>query len=418
MPAAARRQGLRAVAPGRRQGDGPGRADDRPATTTVRARGRRRRRRPASGSPSSPPAARKSPTSDPVALFELRERLMRRPTPPPPGRRRRLRRRRADRGHVASRDRPGDPLRGRRPARRPRRHPRRRRPPTATLADRHRLHRAQRAHLPDAAAALRRARRRDPGVRDVDVGARRRRPAWSRPARSAPRASSRPGATCRGPAYLRMLAEIPRFHRRARALLARPAEAAPTTTRRCATFLAAGGFTAYFTAALHGAAGRRGLVVRPATVALDYPARYLFAFLDHHGMLGVFGSPQWRTVTGGSRDVRRRGRRRARTRSALGTKVTSVLETADGVEVTDGNGAVTTYDAVVVATHPGQALGDARRADRRAARGARRDAVLRATPRCCTPTPRCCRAPRDARASWNFLRPPRRPRARSPSPTT
>ena len=35
--------------------------------------------------------------------------------------------------------------------------------------------------------------------------------------------------------------------------------------------------------------------------ALDYPARYLFVFLDHHGMLTVFGSPTWRTVVGGSR---------------------------------------------------------------------------------------------------------------------
>ena len=35
-------------------------------------------------------------------------------------------------------------------------------------------------------------------------------------------------------------------------------------------------------------------------VALDYPARYLFAFLAHHGMLSVTGSPQWRTVVGGS----------------------------------------------------------------------------------------------------------------------
>ena len=31
-----------------------------------------------------------------------------------------------------------------------------------------------------------------------------------------------------------------------------------------------------------------------------YPARYLFVFLDHHGMLSVFGSPTWRTVVGGS----------------------------------------------------------------------------------------------------------------------
>ena len=34
--------------------------------------------------------------------------------------------------------------------------------------------------------------------------------------------------------------------------------------------------------------------------ALRYPARYLFVFLDHHGMLSVFGSPTWRTVVGGS----------------------------------------------------------------------------------------------------------------------
>ena len=34
--------------------------------------------------------------------------------------------------------------------------------------------------------------------------------------------------------------------------------------------------------------------------AMDYPARYLFVFLEHHGMLSVFGSPTWRTVAGGS----------------------------------------------------------------------------------------------------------------------
>ena len=33
---------------------------------------------------------------------------------------------------------------------------------------------------------------------------------------------------------------------------------------------------------------------------MRYPARYLFMFLEHHGMLSVFGSPAWRTVVGGS----------------------------------------------------------------------------------------------------------------------
>ena len=34
--------------------------------------------------------------------------------------------------------------------------------------------------------------------------------------------------------------------------------------------------------------------------ASAYPARHLFRFLDHHGMLTVTGSPTWRTVIGGS----------------------------------------------------------------------------------------------------------------------
>ncbi len=89
--------------------------------------------------------------------------------------------------------------------------------------------------------------------------------------------------------------------------------------------------------------------------ALDYPARYLFVFLDHHGMLTVFGSPTWRTVVGGSRtyvakvaagldDLR------------LGSAVTSVRETPTEVWVTDVTGTTDSFDAVVVAGHPHQAL--------------------------------------------------------------
>ena len=33
---------------------------------------------------------------------------------------------------------------------------------------------------------------------------------------------------------------------------------------------------------------------------LRYPARHLFEFLDHHGLLSIGNSPTWRTVTGGS----------------------------------------------------------------------------------------------------------------------
>ncbi|MBJ7528479.1 MAG: FAD-dependent oxidoreductase, partial [Nocardioides sp.] len=153
------------------------------------------------------------------------------------------------------------------------------------------------------------------------------------------------------PAYLRMLTEIPRFHRRAKALLAAPDTGVDQPLR---DFLAEGGFSAYFTRHFMEPLVAAVWSCDPE-VALDYPARYLFTFLQHHGMLSIFGSPTWRTVSGGSREyVRRVGERIQEVR--LGAKVTSVLETPSGVEVTDGNGEVATYDAVVVATHPGQAL--------------------------------------------------------------
>jgi predicted NAD/FAD-binding protein/DUF1365 family protein len=162
------------------------------------------------------------------------------------------------------------------------------------------------------------------------------------------------------PSYLRMLTEIPRFHRRAEGLLAQVSTSSTGgADQTLAEFLEAGRFSAYF---------RRNFMTPlvacvwscdPA-VALEYPARYLFSFLQHHGMLTVFGSPQWRTVTGGSHayvnalaaELERRGGT-----ILLDTKVTSVLETPTGVEVTDGNGELRTFDAVAVATHPDQALG-------------------------------------------------------------
>ena len=221
------------------------------------------------------------------------------------------------------------------------------------------------------------------------------------------------GRNLRRPGFLRMLTEIPRFHRRARALLEQPAGAAGDQTLR--DFLADGGFSAYFCRHFMEPLVAAVWSCDPE-VALDYPARYLFEFLAHHGMLSVTGSPQWRTVIGGSREYVARvaaGLDEVR----LGTKVTSVRETADAVEVTDGNGVTTSYDAVVVATHPDQALAMLAGPDAGAARGARRDPVLRQPRPAAHRHLRCCRAPRRrrrrgtscARAATG---------ARSPSPTT
>ena len=154
-------------------------------------------------------------------------------------------------------------------------------------------------------------------------------------------------------AYLRMLLEVPRFHRAARALLALP-RSEDEAQETLEAFLRRGRFDDYFRRCFMEPLVAAVWSCDPA-VALDYPARYLFEFLDHHGMLTVSGSPTWRTVVGGSaRYVERLAGRIGDVRVA--TPVVAVQETADGVVVEDGTGSVELFDGVVVATHPDQAL--------------------------------------------------------------
>ncbi|MER7758157.1 FAD-dependent oxidoreductase [Streptomyces sp. NPDC097619] len=203
------------------------------------------------------------------------------------------------------------------------------------------------------------------------------------------------GGNLRRGRYLRMLAEVPRFHRAARRVLdgalrtdgttssAPPRAAAspqPTEARHPAElpetlgdFLRRERFSPYFTA--HFALPLVAAVWScPPDTALRYPAAYLFRFLAHHGLLSVTGSPQWKTVTGGSAVyVAEAAKRLAAVRT--GTPVRSVARadapTDASTAVTGGEGAgtrgvrayVTTedgdtaaYAAVVLATHPDRAL--------------------------------------------------------------
>ncbi|MFF0633254.1 NAD(P)/FAD-dependent oxidoreductase [Nocardia sp. NPDC004151] len=152
------------------------------------------------------------------------------------------------------------------------------------------------------------------------------------------------------PPYLRMLGEITRFHRLARAELATGAD----EPRTLGEFLTDCAFTPYFTA--HFMVPLVAAVWScPPRLALRYPARYLFTFLDHHGMLTVFGSPTWRTVTGGSASyVRAVAARLHQVRA--GVPVRSVHRGAHTVGVRDDADEVEFFDAAVIATHPEQAL--------------------------------------------------------------
>ncbi|MCW2748834.1 MAG: amine oxidase [Nocardioidaceae bacterium] len=102
-------------------------------------------------------------------------------------------------------------------------------------------------------------------------------------------------------------------------------------------------------------------------VALDYPAGYLFSFLKNHGFLSLKGSPQWFTVVGGS------GTYVDKLRETLGdvrvsAAVTRVTRHGGMVDVETADGAVATFDKVIIATHADEALallGDATGDERR-----------------------------------------------------
>ncbi|MFJ1790972.1 NAD(P)/FAD-dependent oxidoreductase [Kitasatospora griseola] len=160
---------------------------------------------------------------------------------------------------------------------------------------------------------------------------------------------ARPDVVVRG-RYLRMLAEVPRFHRRARRLLAEPDAGDPSLR----DFLAAEGFSRYFVSHFMTPVVSAVWSCAP-DLAGDYPARYLFAFLHNHGMLSVTGSPTWRTVVGGSRTyVDKIADRLATVHRS--TPVRAVRRHPDGVTVVTADGHSTVADAVVVATHADQAL--------------------------------------------------------------
>ena len=203
------------------------------------------------------------------------------------------------------------------------------------------------------------------------------------------------------PRFVRLLTEVPRFHREATALLADDSRE-PTWGQ----FLAESGFSAYFVR--HFAIPLVSCVWSCGDLdAASYPARHLFRFLDHHGMLTVTGSPRWRTVTGGSAtyvdrlaerlpDVRRESRVTAVVRHDDGVDVRVLASTAGGA--TDR---MTTYDRVVIATHADQALElladvtpDEKR-DLAAIRYSRNETWLH---RDSSVLP----GPRRAKASWNY----------------
>jgi len=206
------------------------------------------------------------------------------------------------------------------------------------------------------------------------------------------------------PEYLATLTAIPVFYASARRLLGAPGHD-PLTFGE---FLARGRYRPYFVR--HFAVPLVSAVWScPPDDALKYPARYLFEFLAHHGMLSLARSSGWRTVLGGSRAyVERIAKQLTSVRTGL--PVRAITRVPGGVDIHAGQSRAERFSRVVVATHPDQALrllDPPTRAEREilgAFRYTSSRVVLHTDARLLPQAP-------AARASWNHLLPSCRGRA-------
>jgi predicted NAD/FAD-binding protein len=152
------------------------------------------------------------------------------------------------------------------------------------------------------------------------------------------------------PWFHRMIADLVRFNRNARTLLAAGGEG-PSLGH----WLDEGGYSKAFV---------EKLIVPQASAVWSadprqmwtFPARFLVDFFANHGMLGFAKRPQWQTVTGGSRSYVEAVTRPWRDRLRVDTPITAITRHEDHVLVTPRGGEAERFDEVVLATHSDQAL--------------------------------------------------------------
>ncbi len=199
------------------------------------------------------------------------------------------------------------------------------------------------------------------------------------------------------PSFLRMVREILRFYREAGALLEEPGPG-PSL----GGYLETNRYSALFRDA-HLVPMASALWSSPSATILDFPAKYLVRFMDHHRMLQVDGRPQWRVVQGGSSSYIDALKARWRVDVRLACPVQRIHRDDAGVTVKHIAGE-DRFDAIVIATHSDQALallGDADALEREVlgALPYQRNEVVLHTDRRILPTRR------KAWAAWNAFAP-------------
>jgi len=152
------------------------------------------------------------------------------------------------------------------------------------------------------------------------------------------------------PTFLRMLADVVRFNRTARALLI----SEHRTDQSLADLLADGHWSRQFVNWYLIPMGSSIWSADPGTF-LEMPAVTFARFFDNHGLLDYGNQPSWRTVDGGSRRYVDAILAPLGAAVRLSSPVAKVTRRLDGVELHTDMGPER-FDHVVLATHSDQAL--------------------------------------------------------------
>jgi predicted NAD/FAD-binding protein len=153
------------------------------------------------------------------------------------------------------------------------------------------------------------------------------------------------------PRFHRMLLEVWRFNRLATAWLHGPRSEDTTLGAFLHSRRLSREFTRHYITPMASA-------IWSATTAdaERLPLEFFLRFFDNHGLLSVNEQPQWRTITGGSREYVRALTRPFADRIYLNRGVRQVRRTSGGAELITSDGSVHAFDKVVIATHSDQAL--------------------------------------------------------------
>ena len=154
------------------------------------------------------------------------------------------------------------------------------------------------------------------------------------------------------PYFLRMVADILRFNRRARRALAAGLDERLTLGEYLDASGLGDGFRRYYLLPMAAAIWS----CSPRSLR-QFPAARFLRFFDNHGLLDLAGRPQWRTIPGGAQRYAQ-ALLGALPRAHAATPVRAVQRPADGgVRLLGDDGELGRFDQAVLACHADQALG-------------------------------------------------------------